>query len=114
MAGCHCLRMEASSWGSLGSDQESGCAAPGRAGWRLSLERPLCRLPMVPRRLPSLLCRCVGVRHGVFQASETGAEAGGGGTQPPRSLETLDGMSIAPLGTPASEPVGPVSQPPGA
>ncbi|XP_073082500.1 zinc finger protein 541-like [Manis javanica] len=58
-------------------------------------------------QLPSLLCRCVGVRHGVFQASETGAEAGGGGTEPPRSLETLDGMSIAPLGTPASEPVGP-------
>ncbi|XP_073082478.1 zinc finger protein 541-like [Manis javanica] len=60
--------------------------------------------------LPSLLCRCVGVRHGVFQASETGAEAGGGGTEPPRSLETLDGMSIAPLGTPASEPVGPPAQ----
>ncbi|XP_057349294.1 zinc finger protein 541-like [Manis pentadactyla] len=65
------------------------------------------------RWLPSLLCRCLGVRHGVFQASETGAEAGGGGTEPPRSLETLDGMSTAPLGTPASEPVGPVSQPPG-
>ncbi|KAI5256936.1 hypothetical protein MUG91_G177n130 [Manis pentadactyla] len=53
------------------------------------------------------------VKHGVFQASMTGAEARGGGTESPRSQETLDGMSTAPLMMPASESVGPVSQTPG-
>ncbi|XP_057348834.1 zinc finger protein 541-like [Manis pentadactyla] len=87
--------------------------AAGRCDKWLSPQRKQDQQVKVRVQLPSLLCRCLGVRHGVFQASETGAEAGGGGTEPPRSLETLDGMSTAPLGTPASEPVGPVSQPPG-
>ncbi|XP_057348849.1 zinc finger protein 541-like [Manis pentadactyla] len=87
--------------------------AAGRCDKWLSPRRKQDQQVKVRVQLPSLLCRCLGVWHGVFQASETGAESGGGGTEPPRSLETLDGMSTAPLGMPASEPVGAVSQPPG-